>query len=94
MKKVKLGIIGIGNMGTSHMKNILAGKCPEIDVAAVADIDPARIEAAKGLYKEAVEKNPELPEVAYPANHWHCKLKSRKNPCHTTHSAFFHSWFI
>ena len=65
MKKVKLGIIGIGNMGTTHMKNILAGKCPEIDVAAVADIDPARIEAAKGLYKEAVEKNPELPEVAY-----------------------------
>ena len=65
MKKVKLGIIGIGNMGSSHMKNILAGKCPEIDVAAVADIDPARIEAAKGFYNDAVAKNPELPEVAY-----------------------------
>ncbi len=67
MKKVKLGIIGIGNMGSSHMKNILAGKCPEIDVAAVADIDPARLDAAKGFYKEAVEKNPEanIPEVAY-----------------------------
>ena len=65
MKKVKLGIIGIGNMGSTHMKNILAGKCPEIDVAAVADIDPARIEAAKGFYNDAVAKNPELPEVAY-----------------------------
>ena len=65
MKKVKLGIIGIGNMGSTHMKNILAGKCPEIDVTAVADIDPARIEAAKGFYNDAVAKNPELPEVAY-----------------------------
>ena len=65
MKKVKLGIIGIGNMGSSHMKNILAGKCPEIDVAAVADIDPTRLEAAKGFYDEAKAKNPDLPEVAY-----------------------------
>ncbi len=65
MKKVKLGIIGIGNMGSTHMKNILAGKCPEIDVTAIADIDPARIEAAKGFYNDAVAKNPELPEVAY-----------------------------
>ena len=67
MKKVKLGIIGMGNMGSSHMKNILAGKCPEIEVAAVCDIDPARLEAAKGFYKDAVEKNPEanIPEVAY-----------------------------
>ena len=67
MKKVKLGIIGMGNMGSTHMKNVLAGKCPEIDIAAVCDIDPARIEAAKGFYKDAVEKNPEanIPEVAY-----------------------------
>ena len=65
MKKVKLGIIGIGNMGSTHMKNSLAGKCPEIDVTAIADIDPARIEAAKGFYNDAVAKNPELPEVAY-----------------------------
>ena len=65
MKKVKLGIIGMGNMGTTHMKNILAGKCPEIDVAAVCDIDPARIESSKALYAEAKAKNADLPEVAY-----------------------------
>ena len=49
------------------MKNILAGKCPEIDVAAVCDVDPARLEAAKGFYNDAVEKNPDvkIPEVAY-----------------------------
>ena len=37
-KKVRLGIIGIGNMGTGHIKNIMAGKCPEIELAAVADL--------------------------------------------------------
>ena len=65
MKKIKLGIIGIGNMGTTHLKNILAGKCPEIDVTAVADIEQSRLDAAKKMYEEAKEKNPELPEMAY-----------------------------
>jgi predicted dehydrogenase len=45
--KVHLGIIGIGNMGTGHIQNILAGKCPEIEVTAVADINPERLEWAK-----------------------------------------------
>ncbi len=47
MKKIKLGIIGIGNMGSTHMKNIKDGKCPEIEVTAIADIDPKRLEWAK-----------------------------------------------
>ena len=37
MEQIKLGIIGVGNMGTTHVQNILAGKCPEIALAAVAD---------------------------------------------------------
>ena len=28
MKKVRLGIIGAGNMGSGHVQNILAGKTP------------------------------------------------------------------
>ena len=47
MKKIKLGIIGIGNMGSAHAKNIIEGKCPEIEICAIADIDPKRIERAK-----------------------------------------------
>ena len=47
MKKIKLGIIGIGNMGSVHAKNITEGKCPEIEICAIADIDPIRIERAK-----------------------------------------------
>lgn len=47
MNKVRLGIIGFGNMGSGHFNNVKDGSCPEIEVTAVADINPARLEAAK-----------------------------------------------
>ncbi|MBQ9196974.1 MAG: Gfo/Idh/MocA family oxidoreductase [Clostridia bacterium] len=37
MDKVRLGVIGVGNMGTGHCRNILAGMCPEIEITAAAD---------------------------------------------------------
>ena len=37
MSKVRLGLIGVGNMGTGHAENILAGLCPEIEITAAAD---------------------------------------------------------
>ncbi len=46
-KKIKLGIIGIGNMGSGHAHNIVRGECPEFKLVAVADIKPQRIEWAK-----------------------------------------------
>ena len=46
---IKLGIIGIGNMGSNHAKNIIAGKCPEIKLVAVADKNPKRLEWAKDI---------------------------------------------
>lgn len=39
---LKLGIIGAGNMGSGHAKNILEGKCPEIVITAVADRKESR----------------------------------------------------
>ena len=53
MSKIRLGIIGYGNMGTGHTKNIYAGKCPEIELTAIADINPARLELAKEKAAEA-----------------------------------------
>ena len=47
MAKVKLGIIGVGNMGTGHSKNYLDGLMPEIEITAVADRSAARREWAK-----------------------------------------------
>ena len=54
MSKLKLGIIGMGNMGTSHTKNILDGKCPEIQLVAVADHVPSRLTTARELLGDTV----------------------------------------
>ena len=47
MEQLKLGIIGVGNMGSGHVKNILEGKCPRIQVAAVADRRESRRQWAR-----------------------------------------------
>lgn len=47
MRKVKTGIIGIGNMGTAHAINLTEDHCPEMELAAVADISPERQAWAK-----------------------------------------------
>ncbi len=39
---LRLGIIGVGNMGSGHTKNILEGKCPEIKITAMADRKESR----------------------------------------------------
>ncbi len=53
-KKVKLGIIGFGNMGGGHAKSIMAGNCPEIELVAIADVKESRREAAKELYGDKI----------------------------------------
>ena len=37
MEKIRLGIIGIGNMGSEHCRLILSGQTPEIALTCVAD---------------------------------------------------------
>ena len=44
MEKVRLGIIGVGNIGSAHVENILAGKCPELEITAAADRRESRRE--------------------------------------------------
>ena len=46
-EKIKLGIIGIGNMGSGHSSNIKNGSCPDIELVAIADNNPERLEWAK-----------------------------------------------
>ena len=48
MEKIRLGVIGVGNMGSSHIRNINEGKCPEIIVTAAAD----RLEARRAWIAE------------------------------------------
>ena len=37
MDRIRLGIIGVGNIGTGHVGNILEGRCPEVEITAAAD---------------------------------------------------------
>lgn len=39
-KTVRVGIIGIGNMGRAHVGNIIKGKVPGLSLVALADIRP------------------------------------------------------
>src|SRR4051812_35539918 len=47
MKKVRLGIIGLGNIGKHHAGYLLDGKLSRCELSAVASVAPAELE----LYK-------------------------------------------
>ena len=47
MEQLKLGIIGIGGMGSTHAKSIAKGNVPGIRLTAVADIRPERLKWAQ-----------------------------------------------
>lgn len=53
-KKVKIGIIGIGGMGSNHANSILKGDVPNMELTAVADIRQCRIDWAKENLPETV----------------------------------------
>lgn len=43
---LKLGIVGVGGIASLHIDNILTGKCPDIEIAALADRRECRREWA------------------------------------------------
>jgi len=43
-KQLRIGVIGLGNMGLAHAQNLAAGKIPGAVVSAVCDADAARVE--------------------------------------------------
>ncbi len=55
MGKVKFGIIGVGNMGMCHLGFFAAGKVKNGEVAAIADINPAKLAAAQEKFPGAYE---------------------------------------
>ncbi len=63
MEKIKLGIIGLGNMGTGHYHNIEKGLCPDIDVTAIADINPDRISWAEKNMPDNIKKFTDAVEM-------------------------------
>ncbi len=53
MKKIRLGIIGCGNIGKVHTDNIVNGNCPEVELSAVCDLKKERLD-------EILEKAPDV----------------------------------
>lgn len=47
---IRLGVIGYGNMGTTHCKNTVIGKVPNMVLSAICDSSEARRNVAKELY--------------------------------------------
>ena len=47
MKEVRLGIIGIGGMGSGHAVNVAKGMVPRMKLTAVADVRQERLDWAK-----------------------------------------------
>ena len=52
MDKIRLGVIGFGNMGSGHVGNIMNGKVPSMVVGAVCDNVPSRLEVVKAKYPD------------------------------------------
>lgn len=55
MKQVRLGIVGIGNMGSGHARNVLDGKVPDMVLTAVADVRECRCQWARENLPEEVK---------------------------------------
>ena len=54
MNKVKVGIIGIGNMGSGHCNTLISNQVPEMELTAVADLKESRRDWAKENLPELV----------------------------------------
>lgn len=55
MSNIKLGIIGIGNIGKLHIDNVISGACPSVEITAVCDIDESKLEYAQTKLPEAAQ---------------------------------------
>ena len=63
--KVKLGIIGYGHIGSQHGRAIRDGKCPQVELTAVCDCDPARLELARKTNGQALNLYTEAKELIH-----------------------------
>ena len=55
MDKVRIGIIGLGGMGSSHATYLSQGQIAGAELAAVSDIDPARLADVQDKYGASVQ---------------------------------------
>jgi len=56
MSKVRLGIIGLGGMGTYHANYLVGGEVPDAELVAVCDTNPERLAFARENYGDDVRR--------------------------------------
>ncbi len=47
MKTIRIGVIGVGNMGSGHVRMLTNGDCPEFTLTAICDLIPQRAESSR-----------------------------------------------
>ena len=55
MDVVRIGVIGLGNMGNFHIEYLAGNEIPGAELKAVCDVDPAQLARAKSRVGEGVE---------------------------------------
>ncbi len=60
MDKVRLGIVGLGNMGRYHVEYLMKGEVPEVELTAVCDTAPAQLDWARQNFGEAFRLFPDM----------------------------------
>lgn len=74
MNKVRIGIIGMGNMGKFHADYLLAGKVTRTELAAVCSTSPAKLEKYKPVKifgdGEKLIQSPEIDAVVIATPHY------------------------
>jgi len=55
MENTRIGIIGVGGMGTCHLGYLADGKVPGAVLSAICDIDPGRLAAARNRAGASVQ---------------------------------------
>ena len=56
MEKVRIGIIGIGNIGSHHTDNLCNGRVNNMQLTAVCDINPARLDWVRETFGEDIAR--------------------------------------
>lgn len=54
LTKVRIGIVGVGNMGTSHAIQLFEGKVKNAELTAICDVKPDRLEWAQTRFEGKV----------------------------------------
>lgn len=63
MAKVRVGIVGVGGMGSNHANYIYNGQIEGAELAAVADISPAALERIRAMCGDDVATFPSADEM-------------------------------